>query len=93
MSSKTSAMKEAFEEAGIIGEIQEPAIGSYSYPKWGMMCQVEVFPCEVTALADKWPEKSDRKRQWFPQNKAVEKIKINTLKGLLNKFIEEYQSA
>ena len=91
LSAKESAMKEAFEEAGIAGEIENKAIGSYSYPKWGMICNVEVYPCKVLNLAEKWPEKEERQRRWFPPKKALEKLSVKKLKQLMELFIEQYQ--
>ena len=38
-----AAAKEAFEEAGVEGEILYPSVGTYTYPKWQGTCTVEVF--------------------------------------------------
>ena len=91
MSAKKSAMKEAFEEAGISGEVDNRMIGSYSYPKWGTICNVKVFPCRVSDLADNWPEKGERERRWFPRKKAQEKLDVRELRELVDLFFEQYQ--
>lgn len=91
MSAEESAMKEAFEEAGINGEIEDTAIGSYAYPKWGMICKVLVFPCKVSNLADNWPEKGERERHWFPWKKALDKLRVKELRKLVELFIEKHK--
>ncbi len=47
LTSADSAAKEAWEEAGVKGNVIEPAIGFYKTRKWGYLCQVEVFPMLV----------------------------------------------
>jgi 8-oxo-dGTP pyrophosphatase MutT (NUDIX family) len=55
---------EAFEEAGLRGKILEPAIGHYTYRKWGGSCVVDLFLMEVSAVEEHWPEKQLRERKW-----------------------------
>jgi CYTH domain-containing protein/8-oxo-dGTP pyrophosphatase MutT (NUDIX family) len=62
MSPEKSAVKEAFEEAGIFGEITEK-IGSYSYQKWNGTCKVEMFLFEKVKSLKRWPE-DFRNRKW-----------------------------
>lgn len=64
------AAKEAYEEAGIVGAVQDEPIGSYGYlkrlPKGNLKpCHVEVFPMRVDNLLDTWPEAQQRRREWF----------------------------
>ncbi|SNB80117.1 8-oxo-dGTP pyrophosphatase MutT, NUDIX family [Arboricoccus pini] len=64
------AAKEAYEEAGIVGVVQDKPIGSYGYlkrlPKGQLKpCLVKVFPMRVDDLLDTWPEARQRRRQWF----------------------------
>ena len=50
LSPRESAAKEAWEEAGIEGEIAETALGSYSCEKWGATCTVAVYAMKVTRV-------------------------------------------
>jgi 8-oxo-dGTP pyrophosphatase MutT (NUDIX family) len=87
LSARESALKEAYEEAGISGNIEGKKVGTYSYYKWGGRCEVKVYSCLVTKVFDEWPEKSDRKRAWYTPQNAVDHINNNDLKKLLKKFI------
>nr|WP_291992105.1 NUDIX hydrolase [Candidatus Accumulibacter sp. ACC003] len=71
LSLRDSASKEALEEAGIRGRIADEPIGNYDYAKWGGVCNVEVFPMEVTESVpeEQW-EESHRERRWVTPQKA-----------------------
>lgn len=60
---RQSSVKEALEEAGIKGKLLSKKVGSYSYKKWGGMCNVEVFGLEVTTIFNDW-EENFRDRIW-----------------------------
>ncbi len=84
LSSQASAAKEAWEEAGVEGVVAEAAIGSYSYEKWGATCTVEVYPMEVTKVnpESEWEERH-RGREWVSPEKAVQRLKQEELKPLV----------
>ena len=69
-----SAAKEAWEEAGVRGDLLPRPLGTYRYEKWGGTCTVEVFFLRVEEVADRWPE-SDRRRRWFLVGDAAEKLR------------------
>src|SRR5262245_42226940 len=70
-----AAAREALEEAGVVGEIGKKPIGSFSHEKVkaGQMvvCEVKVFPLEVTHQRKTWPEKGKREVQWLSPAKAA----------------------
>lgn len=78
-----SALKEAWEEAGILGRIDAIPVGSYSYQKWGGTCRVLVFLMMVEKLADQWPEAALRTRCWLPWDLAAERVVEPGLRRLL----------
>ena len=84
LSPQQSAVKEAYEEAGIQGFIDYDPIGQYSYPKWGADCYVTVFPFEVTTLIqdDEWQE-SYRERKWVTSKKAKKLVSRPDLAHLI----------
>lgn len=84
-SASQSAEKEAFEEAGIQGEIIKPRIGEYTYTKYNRTYQVKVFLMAVTLQLADWPEKRLRTRKWYPIKKAGKK----TGKEQLCRLIEQ----
>ena len=89
MSAQESALKEAFEEAGISGQIEHVPIGKYSYEKWGGLCKVKVYPCLVEKVYDEWPEQNIRQRSWYSTQSALDNIQNIDLKKIVEKFIIE----
>jgi predicted phosphate transport protein (TIGR00153 family) len=86
-----SAAREAFEEAGVEGKIATAPIGSYRYGKRRRSgaeaaAIVTVYPLRVTREAKDWPERSQRRRQWFDRADAVEAVEEPELKALLLAF-------
>jgi 8-oxo-dGTP pyrophosphatase MutT (NUDIX family) len=70
-----NAAKEAFEEAGIKGVIQQETLGSYKAMKrrgdHEIIVEVWVYLLEVTRVARSWPEKATRLVRWFTPTEAV----------------------
>jgi 8-oxo-dGTP pyrophosphatase MutT (NUDIX family) len=86
-----NAAREAFEEAGVTGQIEPEPIGSYHYLKdkkdgGGMPCQVEVFALAVTRQHDDWPEKSARKIAWVPLEHATIMVSEPGVRRLFKEF-------
>jgi 8-oxo-dGTP pyrophosphatase MutT (NUDIX family) len=74
-----AAAREALEEAGVVGRIGTEPIGSFSHRKVrrqgdALVCEVTVFPLEVTRQHKTWPEKGKRKLQWLSQSEAAETV-------------------
>lgn len=78
-----SAALEAFEEAGATGVVAPTSIGRYCYQKWGGTCQVEVFSMEVATIADDWPERDARQREWVSVPEALARLGEPGLKALI----------
>lgn len=65
-----SAAQEAFEEAGIIGQIHSRPLGEYRYTKVedgrsGERCRVTLFGFRVRGTLINWPEQHERQRRWY----------------------------
>ena len=71
-----SAAKEAWEEAGVEGDVAADPLGEYRYEKWGGICTVTVYPMKVTRMVpeDEW-EESHRGHQWMTQEQAAGQLK------------------
>lgn len=84
-----SAAKEAWEEAGVVGQVTAEQIGTYEYHKQGEIYKVEVFLLPVETVLPDWPEASERKRQWLPSTKAVKRVKQASLKRILKSSLNQ----
>lgn len=83
-----AACKEAFEEAGLLGRTSEAAVGSYGYLKRlkdgsRRLCEVAVFPMTVDCELEDWPERRERRRQWFKPEEAAALVAEEALADLL----------
>jgi phosphohistidine phosphatase len=65
-----TALKEAWEEAGIKGRLME-AIGTYDHCKWGSTYVVTVYLMEILEQDEDWPEAGFRERRWTSFEEAA----------------------
>lgn len=66
-----TALNEAWEEAGIHGELVGEAIGTYEYTKAGTRLTVAVYVMRVVDELTTWPEMRVRERRWVPMGDAA----------------------
>ena len=81
---------EAFEEAGLIGEVWNKPIGSYLSPKHlpsgkVVTCLIEVYRMDVEQVLDDWPERGQRDRAWYSLDEAAMLVGEGGLVALLLK--------
>lgn len=74
-----AASREAFEEAGIVGDIYPQPITDYRYMKLlddGSVraCRVTVFSMKVHGTLNNWQEQHQRKRRWFSVEEAAQRL-------------------
>lgn len=86
----SSAAKEAFEEAGVIGRTETVAIASYvrrskKVEPPGEM-RVDVFPMAVTTEAPVWPEMQERKRKWATVREALKLVCDDNVRNAVSAF-------
>ncbi len=81
-----AAREEAWEEAGVDGDVLDILLGEYVYYKWGGNCHVKVFPLHVKKIFQTWPEQDQRERRWVSFNTAIDMIDKDELKKLLKTF-------
>jgi 8-oxo-dGTP pyrophosphatase MutT (NUDIX family) len=77
------ALQEAWEEAGLLGELADEPLGSYSYEKAGNRYRVTVFLMRVAEVKNDWPEKGKRSRAWVSPVRALERIQEFGLRTLI----------
>lgn len=90
-SPSSAAVQEAWEEAGVEGEVSDICLGLFSYdkvigPALAVPCVVAVYPLKVTKLRDRFPERKQRIRKWFSPEKAAKKVVEPELSVILAEF-------
>lgn len=87
LSSRESARKEAYEEAGISRILIEKPLGFFQYIKQKQLQKVQVFSGHILKLDKNWPEKGLRRRRWFAAN-TVMRYLPKELAPLISKFLD-----
>jgi 8-oxo-dGTP pyrophosphatase MutT (NUDIX family) len=82
-----AAAREAFEEAGVSGEIETKPIGGYQYVKFengsDQLLSVSVFLLAVDKQKNSWPEQEQRQRAWFSIEEAARRVDEHELRALI----------
>jgi 8-oxo-dGTP pyrophosphatase MutT (NUDIX family) len=94
LSPAQSAAQEAREEGGLVGQVAERSIGRYHYNKRlsngsSVMCAVEVFALEVDKQLRSWPERNERRTQWFALQEAAGAVDEQELADLIRALPEK----
>ncbi len=85
------AAREAFEEAGISGQVSCRSMGSFLYTKrlhlfsWAR-CNVEVYLLHTLLQHLRWPEKESRRTLWVEPGKAASMVRESQLARVLRGF-------
>ena len=82
-----AAAQEALEEAGVAGKISKRPIGAFTYQKRLTdrveACRVMVYILDVDTQLGSWREKDQRKRKWFSQQEAADRISEPALASMI----------
>jgi 8-oxo-dGTP pyrophosphatase MutT (NUDIX family) len=84
-----SALQEAWEEAGLVGLLDQEPLGSFLYEKWCGTCHVVVFLMQVTDVASSWPERELRQRVWLSPTGALARIDDPGLADIVKVALEK----
>lgn len=88
LSPEDSALKEAFEEAGVRGRILGAPLGRYDYPKWGAHCSVDVYAMQVDhELPEREWEEQHRGRRWVAPETAALLLKQSALEPMIDTLV------
>jgi 8-oxo-dGTP pyrophosphatase MutT (NUDIX family) len=76
---RQAAKREAYEEAGVRGMLKAVPLGMYTYdklvrPGLPISALVEVYALPVEKQTKKWPERSQRRTQWFDAASAADLV-------------------
>jgi 8-oxo-dGTP pyrophosphatase MutT (NUDIX family) len=85
---RESALREALEEAGLVGDLVGPRLGSFRYEKRGRAFSVAVYLLRVTRELPRWSEDDQRRRKWLRLDKAVDRVHSRELRRLLGSLSE-----
>lgn len=68
---RQAAIREAKEEAGLLGVVKPKPLGRYHHVNGAGPCRVDVFLMRVTDVLDRWLEDDVRERRWMRVPDAV----------------------
>jgi 8-oxo-dGTP pyrophosphatase MutT (NUDIX family) len=80
---RESARREALEEAGLVGDLVGPRLGSFLYRKRGKRLSVAVYLLRVTRELPRWSEDDSRRRKWLRLDEALDRLHSPELRRLL----------
>ncbi|MDZ4134276.1 MAG: NUDIX hydrolase [Paracoccaceae bacterium] len=95
LSAPASAAREAWEEAGVRGQVLADCLGQYFYDKVldraatlppAQPCIVAVYPLLVSEMAASFPEQGQRRRKWLHPLTAAGKVAEPGLQTILTQF-------
>ena len=93
-----AARQEAFEEAGVVGNMRRKRIGAYTYRKLDLrgpsqLCRVKVFALRVESELKYWPEMAQRRRRWFTVKDAMKRVGERDLRKIMRAFAKTLTTA
>jgi len=85
-----TALREAWEEAGVEGKVTGNCIGIYTYTKLlegdDLPCVVAMFPVKVKKLHKRYPEAEQRQRKWCSRKMAAALVDNPELAQMISAF-------
>jgi 8-oxo-dGTP pyrophosphatase MutT (NUDIX family) len=85
---RQTALVEAFEEAGVQGDLLDKDFGEFTYKKDGLDLRVRVYAMQVRTVLDEYEEKGVRERCWFSIETAAETVSREPVKDMICALIE-----
>ena len=73
---RETAIREAEEEAGLLGVVPRKRLGRYLRVKGNQRCQVDVYVMRVTEVLESWLEDKLRRRRWMRAPKAAGRLRL-----------------
>ena len=72
---REAAIREAEEEAGLLGIVPRKRLGRYLHVKGNHRCQVDVYLMRVTDVLESWLEDDLRRRRWMRVPEAALRLR------------------
>jgi len=88
-----AAVRETYEEAGVLGHVTSIPLGIYTYGKRqrsgaAVAATVEVYALEIATQLKKWPERKQRRLEWMDVTAAAGLVQEQGLSLLLLRLAE-----
>ncbi|XP_068661273.1 nudix hydrolase 13, mitochondrial-like [Aristolochia californica] len=91
-----AALREALEEAGIKGELEDEELGIWEFRSKSRenscsregYCKGYMFALVVTEVLDYWPEQGSRERRWLSISEAIKLCRYDWMREALEVFQE-----
>ena len=74
---RDAAIREAEEEAGLIGDLEPKPLGRYRFTRAHEKYEVAVYLMRVTVVLDYWLEAGLRRRRWLTVDKAAALVRAD----------------
>ena len=87
---REAAIREAEEEAGLLGVLARKPLGRYLDVRRSGRCQVDVYLLRVTDVLEHWLEDKLRRRRWMPIPDAAACLRkelrhfVHAIEGVVN---------
>lgn len=78
-----AAAAEAWEEAGLTGDLDPAPLGEFEYEKFARTYRVTVYLLPDPAEADDYPEAGERAREWLTPEEAAARVTQPGLRELI----------
>jgi 8-oxo-dGTP pyrophosphatase MutT (NUDIX family) len=88
LTKRENALKETYEEAGVIG-VPGEKLGEYTYYKAGVEQEVHMYEMRVTLELEEYPEGEMRDRKWIKLSDAFDTLSTDH-QFLLGPLLERY---
>jgi 8-oxo-dGTP pyrophosphatase MutT (NUDIX family) len=93
---RRAAEREAYEEAGVSGDVEKMPLGSYTYGKalkdgTSRPTVVKVFAMHVLKEAKAWPEMAERRSEWMEPKEAARRVHEAGLATLFLQLAERHR--
>lgn len=86
------AAREAFEEAGVVGEVERYSLGTFEYWKHSkrgrVFFEVTAYALHVKQTLPDWPERGSRRRAWFAPEVAARLTANDSLADLIRAAVK-----
>ncbi|MBC7767517.1 MAG: NUDIX hydrolase [Phycisphaerales bacterium] len=86
------AAREAYEEAGVTGEVEQYSLGAFEYfkqTKQGRLYfEVTAYALHVERVLADWPERNKRRRSWFAPDVAAQLTGNESLSQLIKAAVQ-----
>jgi 8-oxo-dGTP pyrophosphatase MutT (NUDIX family) len=88
---ESTALNEAWEEAGLRGRLVGDPLGTYKYEKYGRALTVVVFVMEVLEHHKDWIEAGIRERKWVSRDEAHALLVEHPAHGFLRRALRLFR--